>query len=402
MNFYYAMKSLRPGGLSADALHAGNARMYVFLLLLTVASVGGLQGWRSLINNFSVDVAGLDGFDFGIAQSVREIPGFLSLLVIYLLLFVSEHRLAAVSVLLLGAGVAATGFFPDFYGIIFTTLLLSFGFHYFETLNQSLTLQYFDLSAAPLVFGRLKSVASGTNLVVGGLVFVCAGFMSFKAMFLCIGVVVLLLAACGLFMSPQDANLVPQSKKMIVKKRYWLFYALTFMAGARRQIFVAFAVFLLVERFGLSVRAVTALFIVNNVVNMFLSPMIGRSINRFGERAVLRLEYASLVLIFISYAFVDSVVAAGILYVLDHIFFNFAMAIRTYFQKIAAQEDIAPSMAVGFTINHIAAVIIPVLGGALWLLDYRMVFLCGAGLSLGSLLLTCWLPSGRKNGPSSP
>ena len=125
----------------------------------------------------------------------------------------------------------------------------------------------------------------------------------------------------------------------------------------------------------------------NNVINYFLAPFIGRCINRFGERKVLTLEYAALIFIFIAYALVDSKLVAALLYIGDHIFFNFAIAIRTFFQKIADPSDIAPSMAVGFTINHVAAVILPVIGGMLWLVDYRIPFLVGAALSGLSLIL---------------
>ncbi|MDQ1333317.1 MAG: hypothetical protein QG552_267, partial [Thermodesulfobacteriota bacterium] len=166
----------------------------------------------------------------------------------------------------------------------------------------------------------------------------------------------------------------------------WLFYFLTFMAGARRQIFMAFAVFLLVEKFRYTVQEVTILFVVNNLVNYFLSPFIGNCIIRFGERKVLSLEYAALIFIFLAYAVVDSGWAAAVLYILDHIFFNFAIAIRTYFQKVADPKDIAPSMAVGFTINHIAAVFLPAVGGALWMVDYRIPFVAGAFLSLISFM----------------
>ena len=157
------------------------------------------------------------------------------------------------------------------------------------------------------------------------------------------------------------------------------------MVGARRQIFMAFAVFLLVKRFEYSVQEVTILFVVNNIIRYYLSPMIGKSIVRFGERGVLSLEYASLVIIFLAYAFTDSRVLAAFLYILDHIFFSFAMAIKTYFQKVADPRDIAPSMAVGFTINHIAAVVLPALGGFLWMLDYRIPFIAGACMSAVSL-----------------
>jgi predicted MFS family arabinose efflux permease len=159
------------------------------------------------------------------------------------------------------------------------------------------------------------------------------------------------------------------------------------MAGARRQIFIAFAVFLLVKRFEFTVQEVTILFVFNNGINYFLSPLIGKAIIRHGERKVLSLEYAGLIVVFISYATVESRWVAALLYVLDHIFFNFAIAIQTYFQKVGDPADIAPSMAVGFTINHIAAVVLPALGGMLWMIDYRIPFLAGAAMASVSLLL---------------
>ena len=128
------------------------------------------------------------------------------------------------------------------------------------------------------------------------------------------------------------------------------------------------------------------LFVVNNGVNYYLSPLVGKAIVRFGERRVLTLEYGSMVLIFLAYALVQAKWMVAVLYILDHIFFNFAIAIRTYFQKVADPRDIAPSMAVGFTINHIAAVALPAVGGLLWMVDYRIPFVGGAFLALMSLL----------------
>ena len=185
--------------------------------------------------------------------------------------------------------------------------------------------------------------------------------------------------------NPTRKDIVPQRKKMILRKRYWLYYFLTFMAGARRQIFIAFAVFLLVKKVEYSIQEVTGLFVVNNVINFFLTPQIGKAIIRYGERKVLTVEYATLIGVFIAYAYVDSKWIITILYVIDHIVFNFSIAIRTYFQKVGDPRDIAPTMAVGFTINHIAAVVIPAVGGIMWLVDYRIPFLAGAVMSLISL-----------------
>lgn len=361
--------------------------MYLFLMVLTICATAGLHIWRTLFDNFAVHIVNLNGSHVGILQSVREIPGFLALLVVYFLLIIREHRLSAISVLVMGAGVTFTGVFPTFYGLIFTTLLMSFGFHYFETTNQSLTLQYFDKTTSPVVFGRLRSIAAASNIVSGLAIFILAPFLDYVHLYFLFGVLIIGASIWALTRNPVDTTITPQRKQMILRSRYWLFYSLTFMAGARRQIFIAFAVFLLVQKFDYTVPEIAALFLINNVVNFFLSPFIGKCIVRFGERGVLSVEYGFLIFIFIGYGLVDSKAVAGVLYIADHIFFNFSIAIRTFFQKIADPRDIAPSMAVGFTINHIAAVFLPALGGLLWIIDYRLVFFGGALLSFLSLVL---------------
>jgi hypothetical protein len=359
--------------------------MYQYLILLTICSTVGLQVWRTLFNNFSVEIVNLNGYQIGMIQSVREIPGFLALCVIFFLLIIKEHILSALSITILGLGVALTGLLPSYYGVIFTTLVMSFGFHYYETTNQSLTLQYFGKDVSPWVFGKQRSLSAATNVVVGVLIFVLAPILSFNQLYLIFGLIIIALSVWALTKNPVDKELVPQHKKMILKKKYSLYYFLTFMAGARRQIFIAFAIFLMVKKFNFSVQEITALFIINNIVNYFLSPLIGKSIIKFGERWVLSLEYFSLIFVFLGYAFVETKLIVAVLYILDHIFFNFAIAIRTYFQKIGDPKDIAPSMAMGFTINHVAAVFLPVIGGYLWMIDYRIPFIVGAGLSLISL-----------------
>jgi len=360
--------------------------MYLYLIVLTISSTMGLQAWRTLFNNFAVEVAGLNGQYVGMIQSVREIPGFLALLTVFVIIFIKEYRLSALSILILGLGVAATGFFPSYPGLLLTTLVMSFGFHYYETTNMSLTLQYFDEKTSPWVFGKQRSYAAATNVAVGIFIYLTAFRLDFTKIYLLIGGMIMLAAVWGLARNPSDTTLVAQRKKMIFRKKYGLFYFLTFMAGARRQIFMAFSVLLMVEKFNYSVQEITILFVINNIINYYLSPLIGQSIIRFGERKVLSLEYLSLIFIFIAYAATGSKWFVALLYILDHIFFNFSIAIRTYFQKVGDPRDIAPSMAVGFTINHIAAVFLPALGGLLWMIDYRIPFVGGAMMALVSLL----------------
>ena len=370
--------------------------MFRFLVVSTIAAYVGLQGWRTLFNNFAVEMAHLEGNQIGIIQSVREIPGFLALFAVYFLLILKEHKLSASSVLVLGVGLSLTGFFPSYTGLIFTTLIMSFGFHYYETTNQSLTLQYFDKITSPWVFGKLRSFAAASNIGVGLFILGSSYFLSYKLNYLVIGGGIILVGLWGISQDPSDKEIIPQHRKMIFRKKYWLFYLLTFLAGARRQIFVAFAVFLLVKKFEYTIQEITILFVINNVINYFLSPLIGKAIIRYGERKVLSLEYFSLLFIFTAYAFIESKIIVAFLYILDHIFYNFAIAIRTYFQKVGDPRDIAPSMAVGFTINHIAAVFVPAIGGILWMINYRITFLGGVLLSLCSLIAVQKIPTLKK------
>ncbi|MDY6792067.1 MAG: MFS transporter [Thermodesulfobacteriota bacterium] len=360
--------------------------MYLFLAVLTIASTIGLQAWITLFNNFAVEIASLDGDRIGIIQSVREIPGFLALLAVFVILFIKEHRLSVLSILFLGIGLAVTGLFPSFAGLTLTTLVMSFGFHYYETTNMSLTLQYFNENESPWVSGKLRSLAAASSIGIGLFIFLLAPILNFTQLYLVTGGLIVAAAVWGFAQHPADPHIIPQRKKLIFRKKYWLFYFLYFMAGARRQIFMAFSVLLMVQKFHYSLQEVTLLFVINNIINYFLSPMIGKGIIRFGERRVLSMEYLSLIFVFLAYAFANSKMIVAGLYILDHIFFNFSIAIRTYFQKVGDPRDIAPTMAVGFTINHIAAVFLPAIGGLLWVINYRIPFIGGAAMALISLI----------------
>lgn len=360
--------------------------MYSFLLLLTIASMAGLQGWRTLFNNFAVETVGIDGLWIGIIQSVREIPGFLALLVIYVLFILKEDRLSVLSIAVMGIGIFFTGLFPSKMGLIVTTLVMSTGFHYYETTNQSLTLQYFTKEQAPTVFARFRSISAISNIITGAVIWILALKFSMNIIFIFIGSVVIIIAIVSWFKDPVDKDLPIQHKKMIFRKKYWLFYVLNILSGARRQIFMVFAVLLLVEHYKFSVQTITILFIFNNIINYFFNPLVAKGINRFGEKSMLSIEYGSLIIIFLMYAFVDNPLIAMGLYIFDHLVFNFAIGIKTYFQKTADKKDIAPSMALSFTINHITAVFLPFIGGLLWVYDKRIPFILGATLSVISLI----------------
>jgi len=375
-------------------------RPEVLLLLLAAAAPISFSVWMALLNNFSIERAAFTGAEIGILQSLREIPGFLSFAVVFLLLVWREQTLAYLSLLVLGVGTAITGYFPSVIGLYLTTVLMSIGFHYYETVQVSVSLQWIDKDRAPEVLGRIiaaGSFASIATFVLIWLAFDVAG-LDFHWVYLLGGGLTAGIAAACWVAFPKFPEKVRQHRHMVLRRRYWLYYLLIFMSGARRQIFIVFAGFLMVEKFGYTVSEITLLFLLNSVINVFAAPRIGRLIGRFGERRALIFEYAGLIGVFTLYAFVSHPWLAAGLYVVDHLFFALAIALKTYFQKIADPADIASTAGVGYTINHISSVVIPAVFGLIWLVSPAAVFLAGAAMAVVSLLLSMNVPAAPEPG----
>ena len=364
------------------------------LILMSIAMPIAFNTWSAMLNNFVVEKAAFTGVEIGILQSLREVPGFLSFTLIFVLLIIKEQTFAVFSLALLGLGVCLTGFFPTVYGLYFTTIVMSIGFHYFEAVKQSLSLQWLSKEEAPIVLGRLLAVGSLTSLIVYGFLWMLLEFfqLPYWINFVIAGGICILLAIvmyCGF---PSFPSKVEQNQNLVLRKRYWLYYLLTFLSGARRQIFVVFAAFLMVEKFGYSASQVTLLFLINYGFNYLFAEKIGAMIGKFGERRALTFEYIGLIIVFTAYGLVENATVAAFLYVLDHMFFALAIAITTYFQKIADPKDMASNAGVSFTINHIAAVIVPAVLGLVWIWSHSLVFYVGAIFALLSLIAAQFIP----------
>jgi len=353
------------------------------------------SSWAALINNFSKEAAQFTGREIGILQSLREVPGFLAFTAVFLLAFIREQRFAMLSLLLLSLGVVLTGFFPSVIGLYITTVVMSVGFHYFETVNQSLTLQWVEKEKTAQFLGTALAVKAAASILVfgGSWLLLEVADVSFKALYMVFGGSALFLVLYVWLSFPQFEAKVEQRTTLVFRKSYWLYYSLVFLSGARRQIFMVFAGFLLVEKFAYSAASISLLFLANYVFNLLFAAKLGKLIGVIGERRALTVEYLGLIGVFVAYAFVESAAVAGALYVVDHFFFAFAIAIKTYLQKVAEPDDIASTAAVSFTINHIAAVALPALLGLVWLYSNALVFLIGAGIAVLSLILSQLIPN---------
>jgi predicted MFS family arabinose efflux permease len=358
----------------------------------------GFNIWRAVFNNFAVEELGVRADQMGVIQSLREVPGFMGFLLGFLVLWLSEMRVMGLSVLLLGLGLVITGFSDSLSILIIGTMVMSVGFHFFYPSNGSVVLMSMGKEETPKVLGRLRSVSSFAAVAATLLIWVLIEGVQigplniqawgYRRLLLTMGVVVLLGSLVAL-RNGRGHSLQRQQRRVIFRREYWLYYVLTFMMGSRRHIFTTFAIFLLVQVHGIDVRATAALLLVNNLISTYAAAQLGKLVARFGERKVLTLNFVGLVGVFLGYAYVPYLPVLYALFVLDHIFFGFNLAVDSYFQKIArSPEEITSNVSMAQTINHISGLTVPVLGGLLWArFSPSATFLAGVVVALVSLAL---------------
>jgi len=372
-----------------------------FLIALSFINWIGFAGWFGLLNNFTVERAGFGWFETGLTQTVREIPGFLAFTAIFWFMWFREQTVAYVSLALLALGIALTGYFPTLTGVLITTFVMSLGFHYFETVNHSLQLQLLSKSEAPYVMGRIASTGALAQFIAYGalaLLGLAGPTRLYEVLYLAIGLVCLALTAVVLTYFSRFDGPVAQHKGFVLRRRYWLYYAIVFLSGARRQIFFAFAGFLMVKVFGFSLANMALLMLVTAALTTIAAPSLGALVARIGERNTMLLENAVLIVVFAGYALTSSGAVAAVLYVIDGVFFTLAIAQRTYFQKIGDPADMASTASVAFTINHIAAVVIPVTFGLLGMGNPSLIFWLGCLIAAASLAFALLVPTGPEPG----
>ena len=372
-----------------------------FLLVLAFVNMLGFAGWQALINNFAREQAGFGWFETGLNQSVREIPGFLAFTAVFWLLWLREQVLAYASLILMAAGIGLTGMFPTLGGILLTTLVMSIGFHYYETVSASLQLQLLRREDAAASMGRIHGAGAAAQFVAYGSVFLATawlGLTSYATVYVAVALAVVALTWLAMVRFPRFEGTVAQRKEIVLRRRYWLYYALTFMSGARRQIFSAFGAFLLVDRFGLPVDKVALLYLATALATTMLASRLGRLVGWLGERRTMILENIVLVCVFAGYAMTGSAAVAVCLFLIDGVSMTLMLAQRTYFQKIGDPADMAATASVAFTFNHIAAVVIPVVFGLIGHRDPSIIFWLGAAIAAGSLGLAVLVPQAPSAG----
>lgn len=368
------------------------------LLAVAVFAVGTFFGVQlTLFNNFIVERLGIEADELGYVEALREVPGFLNVLFIALMVRFAPPRVAGIALILMGAGFVAYARVDTVWALGVFSLVWSLGFHAWLPLEQSMALAYAPGGAKGRWLGQLRSVSSIAWLGAIGVCMLILPLVRYEGLFILAGATTALGGCALFFIRPRPLS---ADKRFVFKKEYSLYYALNFLQGCRKQMFITFAIFALVKIHGMPVETTMALVFVNQLLITLTASWVGRLVDRYGERRMLSASYIGLFFVFMGYALIDHRPTLYVLYCIDNLIFFGGIALTTYLHKIAPEDELKPTLSMGVTMNHVAAVLAPLVGGIIWkLFGYEVIFVSGAVLALLSLIVSQWVDPDRAVRP---
>jgi MFS family permease len=385
----------------ADSPEAARRQRGLWFLGCAAAGVGmALSLQLGLNSNFVADEMRLSGLQQGILETFRETCGISALGLFALLVSWAEPRIAALMLALMGVGLGAYCFVPDFTWLIIASLVWSQGFHVWAPLPGSMALALAEPGRAGHRLGQIQSagaIGSAAGLAIA-LLLVWLGVNAIRPLYLLSGAAALL-GGCACLGIPCDQKI--DRPRLLFRKRYGLYYLLTFLEGWRKQVCIAFAGYLLVKQYHTPLRAMLGLWLLAQLLGWWVAPRIGRWIDKVGERRALTVYYASMAVLFSGYGFIESRALLYALFVLDTVMFAFTMAQTTYINRIAPPGEHTATLSMGVAMNHVAAVLMPLTGGLLWnYAGYRWAFLTGVAAAVLSIGVALLLPAHRPAAPA--
>lgn len=359
---------------------------------LTFCFSFGFAVYNGIFQNFIREVLHVSPSQLGILESLRELPGLLTAPIAGTLVALAEPRLAGMALLVCALGIGAMGTAGSYWMLVGLNVFWSVGFHLWSSVSPAITLSLAGGREGGRHLGRMGAVGSLAVLVALGSARLLKQHLSYKALFITAGTAIAIAALIAFLLSAYAASGARQP--IILRREYSLYYVLTFLEGCRRQIFSTFASYVLILVYSTSVQTMLTLAFVNATLGAIAAPTVGRLIDRFGERRMLTLYYVLIACVFAGYATFRDVRLLYALFVTDSVLFSFSMGITVFLNRIVHKSELTPSLAMGTTMNHIAAVMMPVLGGVLWkvLDDYRIPFYIGFGVVFLSLIAVQRIP----------
>ena len=370
---------------------------FVLLGIMAAAFGMSMSSQENIVTNYFEDVLGLEGPQFGYITAIREVPGFLLIFLTALFYKMTIPRLTAMALVLLAVGYVLFGLSNSFWTVAPWVVLSSMGYHTVLQTQSALGMSLTTENKSGSILGKMTAIHNGGALVA--MIFVLVVFyfdlLSYRPMFVIAGGLGLV-AAFAVFRFPnlQDGQEhltpPPQRARFVLNRSYKYYYFLNLLDGGRQQIFFSFGLWVLVNNYGLIVWQISALLIGVKLAAMISGPWIGRMIDMHGERRMLGIINFAYIFALGGYALIDSVYFAAACYIVYSFIFPLSsVGAATYLRKVAVQREIAPSLAMGVTLNHAAAIVVPITTG--FILNYvgfQIPFLIACGFATLTIFVT--------------
>jgi MFS family permease len=378
--------------LPSPHLEHKRRRGILFLCLATAAVSMALNLQLSLNDNFCVNEIGINASQKGYLEALRETCGITALAVLALLAGLAEPLIGAAMLLLVGVGLGCYAGANTVFAVAALSVVWSQGLHVWMPLPNSMMMSLAEKGKTGWRLGQMQAAgaAGSVAILLAMLAMVFFGQVPIRPLYI-LGGGLAILGAVACLGIPRDIK--TPGPRFIFRRKYALYYLLSFLEGWRKQIFLAFAGFLLVKNYDLPLKYMLVLWTLSQATVWLLSSTAGRLIDRVGERKVLTVYYTLLIGVFAGYAFIhDPLVLAG-LFICDGILFTLGMALTTYVRRIAPPEEHTPTLSMGVAMNHVAAVSMPLVGGLLWTyVRYEWTFGIGMLAAALSVLVVARLP----------
>ncbi|MSP12110.1 MAG: MFS transporter [Chloroflexi bacterium] len=381
-------------------------RGFLMAVVATAATGFAMSAQQNIVANYFEHELGLAGSQFGYITAIREIPGFLLIFFAALFHRLSLPKLTSGALVILAIGYGFFGFSNSFWTVVPWVILSSMGYHTFLQTYQALSMSMTTEGRTGWMLGRINAAYSGGSLVAMGVVLIVFQFnlLSYRSTFALCGLLALV-GAIAIFGFPNLHNGEVQAKmaerdRIVLRKEYRYYYYLSLLDGGRQQIFFSFGLWVLVHQFGLNVPVISAILLVVTAINMFIGPKIGKLIDQHGERQMLGLVNVGYVIALVGYGISSNVYAAIGCYIIYSMILPVSgIGSATYLRKVAAAKDVAPSLAMGLSMQHAAAIIVPIATGfVLNYVGYQVPFLVASGFSCLTFLVTRRLyPEAQKS-----
>ena len=376
----------------------------LLLYFLGIAFAGIASGCFGMAyNNYLDDIFHLGADARGMLEFPRELPGFLVALLTGVLAFLPETKVAAISMLLTFGGMLGLGGIQmgpaqrhAWEWMVFYTILWATGNHLIMPVQSAIGMSLAHRSRFGRRLGQVSSVSAGATVLAAVFVWAVSANHAPPPYWLIFGAGgVLALCAAVTFYLMRGIGRQTVRPKLVYNRKYWLYYTLCLLFGARKQLFMTFGPWVLIKIFKRGVTTFAQLGIVNALLTVFTNPGIGNLIDKWGERRLLMLEGVLMVVVCVGYGSAHLLGAPGLYvafacFVFDQVMFGFGNARTTYLAKIAEKpDDVTASLSLGISMDHAISMSLPTLGGFVWVkYGHFWVFIGGGVLALLSTVFS--------------